>query len=387
MTSEKHLGASQEERTLGFWKVNDDVDFEVPNNTMLEEVVKYVEKYEGMPTVAVDFCTGPFARALAVDYIHNMNVGELVGTQSEKDTKEIIENILDRENDGTTTYDTKKTETYNNFFALQRLHEEMKEKNKAGYLDEDMICTIHGILLKGLNEGCGKIRNSYAYTQWKNGPYFYPDPIKAKNRFFAIVSQHNRHMDSIKGMSTDKKVPHLFRCAAWLLFHFVDTHPFADGNGRMCLLLSNYVVSLVTPFPVALYHVKNKECVSRDDYIEAIVECRKDEDKQPCRLCAMLVEGAWRGWKSFFSNYERLYYQEPMVGPIPIQKSNDNLQECVVPFLPTDVDPAMAVFAVQKILDQTDTTGIKPHQYISQEAVCGTTRIAIYVFPPKVVAE
>ena len=26
----------------------------------------------------------------------------------------------------------------------------------------------------------------------------------------------------------------LFKCAARLLFSFVDAHPFGDGNGRMC---------------------------------------------------------------------------------------------------------------------------------------------------------
>lgn len=70
MADDLNLGASDEEGTLRYWKVNDDMDFEVPNNlpssesentTTMLEVVKYVEKYERMPTKAVDFCTGPFA--------------------------------------------------------------------------------------------------------------------------------------------------------------------------------------------------------------------------------------------------------------------------------------------------------------------------------------
>ena len=92
----------------------------------------------------------------------------------------------------------------------------------------------------------------------------------------------------------------------------------------MCRLLANYVLTLITPFPVALYHIHRSNRSGRQNYIDAIVECREDRPKQrPCKLATMLVEGAWWGWTYLFQNLERrkLLESAKIYGPIAIQKS------------------------------------------------------------------
>ena len=113
---------------------------------------------------------------------------------------------------------------------------------------------------------------------------------------------------------------YLFKCAAQLLFDFVDAHPF--GDGRMCCLLANYVLSLITPFPVAPYD-SGEGRSGRKDYVDAIVECRKNRDKGPGTLAAMLIEGTWRGWKILLEKHDFFTSMINPIGPVAVCKSDD----------------------------------------------------------------
>ena len=50
---------------------------------MLEEIAQKSEMYNGLPKAVHDFSNNEFTRAMAIDYVHNLNIGESVGTQSE----------------------------------------------------------------------------------------------------------------------------------------------------------------------------------------------------------------------------------------------------------------------------------------------------------------
>ena len=369
-----------------------DFDNEIPdclpssNSTtaMLKQITEFVKKYDELSKSAKEFCVGPFARAMAVDYIHNLNTGECVGTQEKEDTKEIIDKILDFKE---SEKDSVKRETRNNYLGLKRMHELHTEMENTGLLTVDGICDVHALLLKGLKDDCGKIRITEVCTSWEGSLHFYPPPDRVESQFFSVVDQHNIHMESIQKMTLgDEKILFLFKSAAWLLFAFVDTHPFTDGNGRMCRLLANYVLSLMMPFPVALYHSKHKERSARNDYLNAIVECRKSSEKHPSRLCAMLIEGAWMGWRSFYSNLERREQAGvvPVFGPITIQQASGQVSERVVRVLPKGADVEGAVKAVQRVVDQADLAGLKSHQFLPMEVdVDGVTKIRVNIFPQK----
>ena len=297
----------------------------IPTTTdMIEQITKRRIEYEELPKHAKEFCTEQFARAMAVDYVHNLNVGEMVGTQSQEDTKEVLKKIFDKsrfDNESTTRSER---ETMNTYEALKQFHDKREAMNNTGLLTVSEICEIHRVLLKDVHVNCGDIRTTEAYTHWHRIPHYYPPPEKAEVLFYALIDHHNIYIDMCQ---LDKRsvdyTAFIFKCAARLLFEFVDTHPFGDGNGRMCRLLANYVVGLITPFPVSLYHTHNEQRSGRDDYLEAIVRCREHPEEGPRGLAAMLVEGAWRGWESLFGNLKKRDQLEPgnIIGPIVVIKS------------------------------------------------------------------
>ena len=182
---------------------------------------------------------------------------------------------------------------------MAKFHEFHENMEMTGLLTVQEISAIHKVLLDKLHPNCGEIRKTVAYTHWNKGVHIYPPPDKVEGLFYTLVDHHNLCMEGRPSISSGELTTHIFKSAARLLFEFVDTHPFGDGNGRMSRLLANHIVGLITPFPVCLYH-KNEERSERIDYIKAIVRCR-EHPEGPGELAAMLVEGAWHGWKKLLS--------------------------------------------------------------------------------------
>ena len=166
-------------------------------------------------------------------------------------------------------------------------------------LTVQQIFCLHSILLDGLHPCRGRIRESVVYTQTKDGEtHYYPAPEVVESQLYGVIDHHNIHMESLENYQTTtaEKLEYLLKCAAWLLFHFVSAHPFVDGNGRTCRLLCNYVLGLLVPFPVSVYH-NCKDRDPRDDYIDAIVRCRRSPTHDLSELAAMVAEGIWLGLK------------------------------------------------------------------------------------------
>ena len=129
-------------------------------------------------------------------------------------------------------------------------------------------------------------------------------------------------MKCIKKQATLEETIIIFKCAAWLLYEVVSLHPFYDGNGRICRLLANHVLSLITLFPVTIYHANSTDR-NRDDYIQAIIQGRDNPEEGLGKLASMLIEGAYIGWKELFRYLESGgLIGKHLAGPIVIQKSN-----------------------------------------------------------------
>ena len=85
------------------------------------------------------------------------------------------------------------------------------------------------MLLDGLHPKCGEIRETLVYTTCENGLHYYPYPQSVEQLLDFAIDHHNIHMDALQpeksvATTTREKVEYLIKCAAWLLFKFVDAH-------------------------------------------------------------------------------------------------------------------------------------------------------------------
>ena len=358
---------------------------ETTTSEMLREIAELTDRYKTLPEEAHKFSQIWFARAMAVNYIYHSNVGEDVGTQTMDETETLLERLFDEKELQESDKSKEKMETINTCKAMRAIHDLYKEMEKTGMLTVQQVCEVHKVLMDGLHPKCGKIRDSEAFTPCQNGPHFYPSPQIAEQLFYSVLDRHNIHMASFKSATTTREmIDHLFKCAAWLLFHFVNTHPFSDGNGRMCRLLANYVLSVITPFPVALYHAHHSNRSDRQNYIDAIVECRNHPDQRPCKLATMLVEGAWWGWTCLFRNLERRKLLESAYGPIIIQKSKTGqVKDRVAKVFRKEPGVDMQVIT-EKLISETmavEVADLKPHQCVGRTIQVGKTLVTAKIFP------
>ena len=265
----------------------------------VNKICEYKTKLEELPEITRRL-HGDFSRTMEIEYIHKLNIGELIGTQGIEETQSALLQVNKADSDLCNTVNKMgrdMLETQNTYAALNYLQKVIcQEMNKTGLLTVQQICDVHRILLSGLDSRAGELRSTSVCTEYRGNIHWYPEPAAASEIIYTIVDRHNLHMDRRpRQASLSEDTWYIFNCAAWLLFHVVNIHPFPDGNGRTCRLLANYVLSLVTPFPVPLYHP------NREDFVDAIVHCREQPEEGLQNLVAMLVEGAWRSWNCLFT--------------------------------------------------------------------------------------
>ena len=250
------------------------------SSKLLDEILEKLE--EGSTEGNPDFLS---------HFVHQANIGEDVGTQEEETTKSICESSPPR------APIQRVRETWNTFKALQKLEEIYHEMEETGMITVQQICDTHKILMDGLHDSAGEIRKTVTYTIRPDGEkYYYTPPDRVNDRLYSVIDRHNQHMQEIHNLTLSRKEK-LFmtvKAAAWLLLNFVDTHPFADGNGRMSRLLAGYTIMVVNPFPVQPYHADRESY--RSDYINAIVYCSRSLDQWPSRIAALLVDGLHNSW-------------------------------------------------------------------------------------------
>lgn len=239
--------------------------------------------------------------ATAINYIHQSNLGECVGTQSLSDTSHLLNKATSGELH-LTEMSKEERESVNTYQALCHVERLIEEMDRSGLLTVQLVCDIHAIVLQDLHPTAGRIRDSVVCTTLEDGGmHMYPPPLVLEDSFYCLIDRHNVHMAALDSYQNPReRVEYVFKCAAWLLFHLVSLHPFPDGNGRTCRLLASYILSsVITPFPVSLCHSDPQS--SRRDYINAIVHCRENPEEGPAKLASLLLEGAYLGWNQFES--------------------------------------------------------------------------------------
>lgn len=294
-------------------------DRTVTTTKILREVVEMANAYLKRSEEERSFCEQHFVRCMAVEYVHRSNRGEALGTDSIETTGAIVSSVLEgRQVD----YPSRpERETLNTALALAMTMKLRDDTSQTGMITLRQLCDLHRAMMAKLHPDAGQLRSSEVFTRLSADSFhFYPPPAAAEMRLYGIIDHHNIHMEAYSLSKNDKsmtdKFTFLIKESSWLLFNFVDTHPFADGNGRMCRLLANYVLSILLPFPVHL-------CGNRDEYLSAIARCRRNPKEGPRDLAAMLIEGALQGYKHLFQTLDAREQSASLsnqLGPVIVQK-------------------------------------------------------------------
>ena len=408
-------------------------------NEMMADIVEFGKKYEQLPKYAKDYCTGDFSSVMGVEFICHLNIDKAVGSQTKKGTKEVMKLIHDsinkkssdgdkeasgtfssddKEGSGTFSSDDKEASgtfssddkeasetlscddkkasgtlscgdkeaqgTYNAYKAMNYLRD-----LKGGFLTVQQIFDVHDILMNKLMdpEEAGKLRETVTYTNWEGLLHIYPRHQDVEDRLHAVIDRHAvyiEHLSKIENYS--KKVEHVFKCAARFLFDFVDTHPFGDGNGRMCRLLANYIVNQIVPFPVALYQTDDeRKNNGHTNYVNAIVQCRDNREKGPRELAAMLVESAWNGWKTFFRALDSYDHNCDKLGFFVVRASQpDDIAGNVSRILKARKSPLNEEEVTKRIVEAVNTMDVESlqdcHHLEESVEVAPQTFIVLNVF-------
>ena len=177
-------------------------------------------------------------------------------------------------------------------------------------LTSESVLQAHRKLTVGLIDRPGKLRNEHTYAGTPGGGKFYYDPPQLVScSLDVIIELYNALLSDLTDEQDSPNFSRkLFNLAALLFVKLVTVHPFEDGNGRLCRLLVNHVLSAVTPFPVPLYVEDGVR--SHRTYVSAIMAARDMSDAKltrivsPNDLSALSIDSAWQTWRALFSKSE-----------------------------------------------------------------------------------
>ncbi len=105
----------------------------------------------------------------------------------------------------------------------------------------------------------------------------------------------------------NKKLQYCIALAAFAQFHFVDIHPFTDGNGRMCRFISKRVLDWMLPLPVPMF-------ISRDKYLEALENARIGPAlNAPSKLYDLILDQCIDQYEKILNDYKNVSFKDLIV--------------------------------------------------------------------------
>lgn len=203
-----------------------------------------------------------------VKFILETNMAEDIGTQDIGDTEEAINNAKTNQ----TTESKETLGIYNGLLYLFKL-----EKEIVRFLTPGIIEELHKVTTKEAQPNkAGKVRSSVAdavrVKRSNNSEHYYLSGEWVQNALLALCDLYNTELVSIMESKGDG-FPRLISLAGWFLFHFLNIHPFFDGNGRIGRLLVAYILRV--KLPERLVPLKD-----RDTYLKTLETAHKEDDSE-----------------------------------------------------------------------------------------------------------
>lgn len=159
---------------------------------MLDEIIRTTTAYHRSPTTAA--LSKQWTKQLACMYVLESNTMEMVGTDDEQATLNIIEGIACDYMDL-----RKQKETVNTFLALKQLYDTQEDvRQVVGASSKDQILltlytlqTAHHTLMSGLHVDAGKVRTGVAATKTDVGWHFNMQPQHVPSAVQCLIDHHN----------------------------------------------------------------------------------------------------------------------------------------------------------------------------------------------------
>lgn len=187
----------------------------------------------------------------------------------------------------------KRREVLQHFRALVEVQQFALSKKP---LTVDVLKQWHKSLMEGLIDPCGSYRTEGVFA----GQKVFPNHDLVPTMMNSYVTQLNSRLVAIAGASSTSthKQKSPWATSAWASHSLVSIHPFADGNGRMCRLLANYVLWF-SGFPFAV-----PISCSRKKYIQALRYADRDFDggRRTGKLAFIILSNARAVAENFFAN-------------------------------------------------------------------------------------
>jgi fido (protein-threonine AMPylation protein) len=163
----------------------------------------------------------------------------------------------------------------------------------------------HTVLFKDCAEyHPGEFRKCMSYS----GDHIYPHHTSVDSsihRLIRALEVTQKELDATFKEDCPRKVLFFFAYAAFAQFHFVDIHPFVDGNGRVCRFISKYILDSICPLPIPMFE-------DRDAYLNALKLGRTlQPDSSPSHLLELLLQSALKYYNDIldkYTDYRPVYY-------------------------------------------------------------------------------
>lgn len=233
-------------------------------------------------------------------WIYFTNKIEFSGLETEQETEKCLESKKYSDH----LHEKEVLQTYE---VLNEAYRAPKEKMEVGshIIDTLKLKKFHLIMFKDvLKENLGEFRKSGAQTEnLDNSVYKFPHHqyvgIYTEN-LLKLVHKLAKIIDQID--NEDEFICKVIGLASFLQFHFVDIHPFSDGNGRLCRLLSKIILDSIFPIPIPMFE-------KRTEYLSTLIQGRKlDRVYAPTLLASFIFDVSINYYQEMLKESNTLIY-------------------------------------------------------------------------------
>lgn len=284
LAKSKPRATSQVDHFLGFAK-----QLRHRASEVLELINQYKEEAKLHDAIHKQLVTHSVAR-----WIFYTNKIEFAGVDTEGDTEALITGNVRAK--GANADDVLQT------FELLKQSYSGETPITTKVFDVPRLQQWHRILFSHSLDNPGAFRKSgLMTTNLDHSDHVYPHHsivYWATGRLCLVVHRLAKDIEQHYSEDPMERVLYAFALAAFAQYHFVDIHPFIDGNGRMCRFLSKVLLDSCCPLPFPMFE-------DRSAYLGALIDGRRRHGPSaaPLPLANLLLESASAFYRDTIARY------------------------------------------------------------------------------------